>query len=369
MNENYVVFLDESGNAGANLLDSQPIFVFAGISVTESNLAEIEAKFDQLKLSYGFKLSDEIKGRDLIRSNNHQFLRESVELILADGLPIFGEIIERRFMICCLIVETFFDPVYNDRVDVKWTHPIPLKINMANHLYDNLSESTITFAARTLIYTERKELEELLDRIKTEMKDKRIVDGINIIKKIEGARTHLDELADVLKHIHNIKDPTMHMTKGTLKAPNITSFFDILMRIEHLYQGHPDASIKIIFDSSSQFDRPFREVYYTLKSSEPAKIIIPERIPLTFGFQRINSFKVGNSSEMQLLQCADFFATGLRYIHNLCMNEINADMMNNTILFFIALCLYMADSGMANIVASKQLNSRFWEMAKKYAPS
>jgi hypothetical protein len=295
-------------------------------------------------------------------------MKESSVLILSEGLPIIGVIIERKFMTCGLIVETFFDPVYNELVDNKWTYPIQIKLDITNYFYDHLSPSTVRFAAQAVINADVAELERLLNLVRAEISSNPIIDDLNLVETMEGARKFIPELSKVIKHVHNIKEPNMHMPRGTLKAPNVTSFFDLLHRIEHLYSNHPEVVVGLVFDSSSQFDRPFREIYELLKRAGPAKMELPGHTPLTFGFERITSFEVRDSTTTPLLQCADFFATGLRYIHELGFAGAPLERKNDAVMFYIGFLLSAVDSGMINIVASYHIKRCFWDMAKNYLP-
>lgn len=366
--EKHLFYIDESGNAGANLLDAQPFFIIIGIGIRESHLDELESKFNALKIKYGFRSDEEIKGSELIKSESNSLMREASGLILSEGLPITGVIIERKFMTCGLIVETFFDPEYNDLLDNKWTYPLPIKVDIANHFYNYLSTNTVRFAAQTVVIADIADLHQLLNLVQAEIAEKPIIDGINLVATMEGARKYIEDLSSVIKRVHNIKESNMHMSKGTLKAPNVTSFFDMLHRIEHIYDNHPEADVGLVFDSSSQFDRPFREIYELLKRAGPAKMEFPDRMPLTFGFTRINSFEVKDSAATPLLQSADFFATGLRYIHELSLAGAPLERKNDAVMFYIGFMLSAVEIGMINIVASNNIKSCFWNMAKKYLP-
>jgi hypothetical protein len=367
MTEKHIIFVDESGNAGANLSDAQPIFSIVGMTVRASRVDKIEADFKQLKVKYGFSESEEIKGGQLLKSNENRLIREALELILREGLPIFGTVIERRFMICALIVNHFIDPVYNNRVGNEWTHPIPEKGVLANYLYENLSEDTVRFAADPVISGDLPALMELHRHVLSEMSDVPRVGNIDAVYLIEGARDFLEELSNGLKQTHNVKDRVFHATKETIQSPNVTAFFDMLMRTHHVYEDYSDATIDLVFDSSTQFDRPFAEMLGVIKNAKPSKLLRENRIPIIFGSDRIMSFKARNSADDQLLQIVDFLASGIRYIHELCLMGYPQNRINEGVLFCVGLFLTMMEMDMTNSVASGKLQTLFGEMAKSYS--
>ena len=95
---------------------------------------------------------------------------------------------------------------------------------------------------------------------------------------------------------------------------------------------------------------------------------LPGRTPLTFGFERITSFEVRDSATSPLLQSVDFFATGMRYIHELALAGAPLERKNDAVMFYIGFLLSAVDKGMINIAASNHSKRCFWDMAKKYLP-
>jgi len=366
--EKHYVFIDESGNAGANLLDAQPIFTIAGIAVRESSVEQLSEKLNQLKARHHFKPEHELKGARIIRSRHNVFMKEASGLVLAEGLPVFASVVERKYMIALLTVDNLFDPVYNNRVGNEWTFPIKIKTGLANHFYNHLRDETIALAGRVLTHGDRSDIEKLLSAIEEDLKANRRINRFDIIKALNGCRGFTAELSEVIQAT-NESDGNPRYTKGTIKAPNVTCFVDTMMRIEHLYEGGSPVQVELVFDSSRQFDQVFSDIFQMHKNAGPARIIIPDHAPLIYGFRFITGFSTRDSLTTPLLQCADYFATGIRSVFGLCLVENQPDEINHAMSFYLAFGHAAGDIGhMVNLVISDYLGRKWFSALKKYAP-
>src|SRR5258706_13989899 len=98
------VFIDESGSAGANLLDAQPVFVMAAIGARVMDIARLNAGIRALKRQYGFPEDAGLKASELIRGPQNALMSDESQLGMTAGMPIGIEGVERAFCIAALIV-------------------------------------------------------------------------------------------------------------------------------------------------------------------------------------------------------------------------------------------------------------------------
>jgi hypothetical protein len=367
MTDKHLVFIDESGSAGSNLLDNQPVFAIVGIAVREKMVQPITDAIGELKNQFGVDSKLEIKGAELIRSKGNALMRQISELVLAEGLPIVAVVVERRFMITALLVDDFFDPVYNDRVGNEWTYPTPIKSRLANHFFNHLSNNTINLVGRALTSGNQNAIEQVISSVERDLDAFRILDGLDIVATIQGAKNHVESLSQVIQAITRRRSNLpIRTAKGTIKSPNVPAFFDLIMRVEFLYESIPNVDVELIFDSSSQFNQSFSDLVTAGITSGPTKLIFPDYIPLTFGFQSVKSFSIASSDSSPLLQLADFYATGIRRTFDLCLLQNQPDTLNAAGQFYLGFIANILLSDLYNFIISDRLTSRLWMTFQKY---
>ena len=119
-----IVAFDESGNSGANLLDSeQPVFVLSSVHFTDDEAGNlIETNSDEMKFS---KLKRSSKGkRKIINILNSELLNDDIVLVSA---------VHKRFMVITKMVDLLIEPMlYKSGFDL---YERGANIAMANMLY------------------------------------------------------------------------------------------------------------------------------------------------------------------------------------------------------------------------------------------
>ena len=163
-----IVFVDESGNAGANLIDKQPFFTLVGMAIDEQRIESIQKEYIELERQTGFE--GEVKGSGAIKGGFTDFVIPAVNLVLSNNLPIFWSVIERRFMIACIIVDNFFDDAFNNFVTSEWMIPSQKRQDLANHFYDNLSDETMSLAYNALTYGNSTQARLLIEKLKQNLR-------------------------------------------------------------------------------------------------------------------------------------------------------------------------------------------------------
>lgn len=366
----HIVFIDESGNAGANLMDTQPIFSLAAIGLEHARLHALEQRFAELKSKYGFHSNQVLKGARIIKNRNNRFMEESISLLLQERTSIFASVLERRFMLAGLIVDNLLDPYYNSHLDSRWNQPLKIKLSIANHLYSHLSSESLRLTASALIKGNQNDLLQLMKSIRRELKDVPVVDGFDILKAIEGVKANLGDMAETIKRVYEPthSQPLRHIS-GALQAPNTTIFVELLMRMENFYSILPESKVTLVFFSAKHFDQTFYDIFSLHKDSGPARIHFPGKTPLIYGFNAITDFRAEDTTTFPLLECADYLATGFRTVFELALRPAKPLKVNRAVGFFLGLASQGLNyDSLLNLVISDELYREHYDTLVRYAP-
>src|SRR4051812_40584981 len=105
------IFCDEYGNTGGNLVDrDQPVFAYAFVAVERATLDDAERLLALVSRGPGGERL-ELKSTKLITSRQGRQKLASIGAAMASlGVRIVLSIVEKRYQICFLIVETYLDP-------------------------------------------------------------------------------------------------------------------------------------------------------------------------------------------------------------------------------------------------------------------
>jgi hypothetical protein len=365
---NYTVFIDESGNAGSNLLDPHPIFTLAAVAADDAHVASIDGDLLAAFERGGLRPGGELKAAQAIAANNHALIHEVMEVVFSAGEPIFWSVLERRFMIAGIIVDTFYDHVYNDAVGPEWTYPSEERQNLANHFYARLSAPTLALAAKSLVVGDPHGIRALLEAMQQELAEHRHVGSFDAVAALSGAYPHVDDLANVLASTYR-RDPSDPLAahRGTVRSPNITLFFELLNRVEDHYRGRSPARVRAVFDSSGQFDEAFAHLQQLLANSRDSELRFPGKPPILFGHRVVAGFSPADSRAHRLLQVADLFAGGIRSVFDLFASPNQPPAIPESLHLFLGFIAINLRTPLFNYVISDSLISRIWPTIERYA--
>jgi hypothetical protein len=74
---------------------------------------------------------------------------------------------------------------------------------------------------------------------------------------MSGAEIHLEELATALTGTNKKNSIVKGIPKNTINTPNVTTFFELINRIEN-YLSKYNRKSKLIFDNSEQYNKIFK---------------------------------------------------------------------------------------------------------------
>jgi hypothetical protein len=138
-----LVFCDEFGNTGAHLLGSkQPVFVYAFVLIDPANLSQLEAEVRSIYALEHLTLL-ELKSSTLHRSDRGRSRYGQIgRVALNCNAAVCLSVVEKRYQICSMIVETYLDALLNPHVPTELLDP-HFRQRFADACYDLLTDAQL----------------------------------------------------------------------------------------------------------------------------------------------------------------------------------------------------------------------------------
>ena len=125
------VCVEESGNSGTALYDlHQPILAYAGVWLSDVDVARMEDHLSTLRARHKLQGSGEPKGRVLLKSaGGRSAIRDVLDTLAKHSVPLSLVAVHKPFLAAAVLVEDCTDYVYNRHLTEQWTwdtRPWPL---------------------------------------------------------------------------------------------------------------------------------------------------------------------------------------------------------------------------------------------------
>ena len=295
----YVVFCDESGNSGSNFLDKdQPFFIIAGWIVPKTIINNTEAIHD---FANSMNIVGEIHGTNIIRGRKGQ--QAIIELFKKLGkigcVPSFI-FAEKKYCIAGKIVETLLDPEHNDTVDNGFSWDNEKKKQLAEVFY-NLPEDLLRIFAQAYRTHDISLMISCTTDISAYLST---VNNQELSQKIMSSLTHIETNME-LERICSIKYPNKAM--ASLNLPTITSYINILEQFGRAI----NAKISIVHDKIIQYEDAYKEVYHIYANSTPSEFTLTNGAKIIFGFDHLSEIAFVPSNDNHWVMAADLLASTL----------------------------------------------------------
>lgn len=188
------LYLDESGNTGANFMDvNQPYFIYGGWLLEKDKANDICGRVQEI---FSYSKAQEIKSNKGLRYDKCKQLFHMM-MYEFNAIPIFG-VADKKYMIAAKIVETFFDHFYNPYVNGYLTFKSDLKKALADNIFLNkklLSEFSKIIRNGTM------ELETMRE-----------------VKKLLSLHFEKENLLEVQRTINNLSDSNLQEMIGEFES-------------------------------------------------------------------------------------------------------------------------------------------------------
>jgi hypothetical protein len=265
-------------------------------------------------------------------------------------------------MIAGQIVENFFDYVYNDNTDESWTYKSDTKINLANFFYDTLTNDTLKSIHLAFLSTNVEQIRNSFRQIINEIKDKDY--EFNIASIMIGAENHLEFLSDSLSKVNAKNTFARGVPKNTINTPNVTTFFELIGRLEK-YLTERKIKAKLIFDNSEQFNQVFRELISKMNKVPRKRIAISKDDFLQVGFKYLIEYEVKESKDTLGLQIVDLFTSIINHVFSKIIQKQDEELTKEDILLTSIIYFLSTQSPSGYWIVSKATSKRIGEIVLK----
>ena len=296
------IYCDESGNDGPNYVNrEQPFYVIAGWVVPNDKIVNAAVEIERFRQCH-CNDADELKFKTF--KGKPWAVCELMERLGQIGLVPLYVIAEKRYCIAGKIVETFLDPFFNSKIASPFTSDIVTKQQLANTLYDCLSDETLKQFADAYRNPTKSGFETALSRIVAECQHR-----INpeLAGLLVGSLSQLDEIADAEFTAVSSWGKGM----GTLNLPCLISFLMIveqLARIEAFLPG------KVVHDEQGPYQDDYRRVFEQHRNGGDGMMFVEGmRVPYS-AIRLIENFEIQRSVEQPLIQAADLLAGSITHL-------------------------------------------------------
>lgn len=348
--EEYTVFCDESGNSGGNYLDvDQPFFIEAGWIVPVSQLNNVKSIEDCAKK---LNVTDEIHGKNLIRNRRNQriFTELFIELGKQGCTPTFV-FAEKKYCVSAKIIETLFDPVYNELTGNEYTYDNKMKKEKAELFYTLPFDILRDFATAY----EAKDISLMSESIKN------ISENVTIRGEVELSKQILESLKYIEENMHTEKQVIDSQPKKVMASLNVPIFASLNNMLKKFGRSI-DAELTLIHDETKQFREAYPETFNIFAHAKQTEFQLTDGNSIVLGFKKLKKFEFCNSKNNYWIQAADMLSSALsRSLKTLYYDEEMTDELSDLIDITLP-TLFIPDVRIADSICSDDFRAKLFNI-------
>ena len=299
-----IFYCDESGNSGPNYIDQeQPFYTLAAWSVPVERIVDASVAVETHRKQYAPQ-AQELKAANLVKSpRGKRAITSLLQMLGRLGCVPLYEVLEKRYCVAAKIVETFLDPLFNRRVENAFIPDSTTKQEIANTLYQGLSEDTLNRFAAIYRNPTFQGFEGSLNEIVTNT-DANI--NSELATLIDGSRKQLAEIAEI--------EASACFLGNMTRSLNFPVFVGMLMMIELLGRFNLVKPAKVVHDEIYAYEEHMDKVHVMLKKAREGVFTFPNGSILVFPLKHVRTLEFGSSKDNVLLQAADVLAGSVNYL-------------------------------------------------------
>lgn len=304
------LYIDESGNTGANMIDKdQNVFTYGAWLIQDSiENSAVNNILNQYSNLFNNCNNGELKSADYFKNiNDYKEYYNLFNSMLKEKFVPFVLLLEKKFIITSYIVEVFFH--FKDiKNDIELAELTNLKINISNLIYDNITDSNFDAFEKFWIqmYKNKHQSKEELDNIKQTILD--IFNKLNLL--------------DLSQYLDNSSYCNTCKVEAGYFIASLLARLLIHININNVEANDLDIKINVFHDQTSLFN----ELKKFIKKSNIENMLTKFNFPLN----QINSI------DNKVIQLSDLLAG---FFHNVLIekNNINDEAKNTIFSYFIDL--------------------------------
>jgi len=293
------VYVDESGNTYADLLNTEQPFYTMVALLSDSDVQMMVHTVDSLKQQYGIENS-ELHGSSLFRLRSSGIYENVLRLIEDSSIIPMVVVIDKFFIIASKIVDTFFDPHDNPEV------PLPLYWNRSSRL------AMVELIGGSL---NQEAVNSFLDGVLNGNTESLAATARILKPRIAAVfRNHLlrNIVAKVLSYVethHSTAFDIFRILKPGVAAgyasPNFIAFSDLLLFMSRQLKESPIDRVYLYHDEQKQFQELFQSTYAVLTKSAEAEVDFGDDSKVVLPLSPFDIFSFVDSSSSIGVQLAD----------------------------------------------------------------
>ncbi|OAB44171.1 DUF3800 domain-containing protein [Paenibacillus glacialis] len=268
------VFIDESGNTGEaiilhknNIFGNQPIFSLGAIGILDFQKDNLENYLAVLKTKHRVQ-GDELKAKNLY-SSKPKFVLELIEYLLVNQIPIFVEIMDKKYYLSTQIIENTIFKRTNVMVTDKH---LELRRIIADYLFLNLDNNHYQLFSVLCRQPNKENYNAFMISTILMLKSKSDDIGKSLLKHFEYTLEEAKEYENSDAN-YNYEDfipyPDMNRKNQEIRLlPNLHAYTNIIARAEKYRVNNKIEKIDFIHDEQSNFEHIFLTYANLMKNTK-----------------------------------------------------------------------------------------------------
>ena len=307
--DNYIFYVDESGNTGADWVNAkQPLFIQAGWMFKKDNIEYIENKYKYL---FDITQADELKSSNVLKKEkNFEIISEAFSNMLHDEMLPLAVIIEKKYLLCAKLVESYMDPEYNNILSYKYLWDRELKMDIANYIYElglDLQEFNNVYLNHGINNVDK-------------------INKLTIIR--DSIIAKLDTNSLLYKVFSTIDNKCLELIINefdcedkSINSVVTTSLIALLHKVYPFIRGS-NCKLEVIYDKLVRFDKVFEHINSSFFAKEEISLKVSD-LTLYPNMRNVVGIKMEDSKSNFVIQLADLLCGLLRIIFEKIYNDIN----------------------------------------------
>lgn len=318
-------YCDESGNTGAHWGDpDQPTFVHGGWLVPNRSAAGLATEVVELRRQHNLRAA-ELKWQQLARrSDPGAIFRDFFRCMTEHACLPFFWVMDKDFITCAKVIETFFDPAYNSHYPPTFSAARDIKKKLAEAVSDSVDVRT-RFAAlmRTGERPTAGEVRDLAARLADHFQagNAPVLAGSLRGFSNEAILQIQDELAS---------DNWLRSTVGH-SLPGLAQLLEGFMRKRPV-------ELEIVHDNIVRYEPAFDMIRRMFRPSDGSDVLLIDGEPFYGSMPTVTGLRLADSKTEPMIQMADLLCGFVRAVFTKIKSGVELSASELAVCVDLAIC-------------------------------
>ena len=322
-------YIDESGNSGDVLSTGddfdfygQPVFSLACIGINDTN--KLDEFISKLREKYRIQ-SSELKSTNIYRKKP-KFIRDLVDFLGQQNIPIFIEVVDKKYFISANLVNCHVMPAYSSPPETPESQMA--RNHCADFIYYKAPRAVFNKFINSCKEPSNESLMDSFQEIRSFVENHTPADGLSnfILRCIDESISDYRELKSANESKAYLKfipvPDSSKREKPIWMLPNLSSFTNLYARINLYLKGNIE-NAKIIHDEQAHFDEIIAASKKLLEELDVSNAIAIRTAK--YSFSETASLEFSESHHNTPIQVADILAgTAMRYMQEKIQGVISS---------------------------------------------